>query len=318
MSSNKSCRRRCRPAFTLIELLVVIAIIAILIGLLLPAVQKVREAAARVQCQNNLKQIMLAVHNYAGTYNSNLPSFDDWIGDPPHWGHWGIGIWGTLHFWLLPFMEQNNLYQIKGMQPGGAAAPWTYYNATLTPGGSQTIGSTPIKSYVCPSDPVAPPGEVAYSYTYDVNYGVTNYAGNAGIFGTNSANVVRPWYWNTTAGYTIGNIPDGTSNTVGFAEKYSLLNGYCVDTNAPPTSPYCHGSFWMHPAINTATDTPAFNYEGNGITLGNGTAGLTWNWQLYVTSSNNLVVTLSAFRPKRLCGNLLGRSHHHGEHHGRS
>jgi prepilin-type processing-associated H-X9-DG protein len=153
-----------------------------------------------------------------------------------------------------------------------------------------------IKSYVCPSDPTYPPNGIGYSYAYNFNFAVTNYAGNAGIFGTNSKNVVRHWYWNTTAGYSIANIPDGNSNTVGFTEKYSQLSG---DPNYGGTPPgvATHGSYWYHPAINSATDTPAFNYEGNGITLGSGqvytgqgygTAG-GWNWKYYVSNSNNFI-----------------------------
>src|SRR4051812_4921287 len=92
--------------FTLIELLVVIAIIAILIGLLVPAVQKVREAAARSQCSNNLKQLGLAVHNYAGTYNQKLPPMNTATNSTP------VGVTnGSLHYTILPFIEQDNLYR---------------------------------------------------------------------------------------------------------------------------------------------------------------------------------------------------------------
>jgi prepilin-type processing-associated H-X9-DG protein len=184
-------------------------------------------------------------------------------------------MWGTLQLWLLPLLVQYNLYQTGS----GGGYGWTYYHTTVM--GSQTIATTVIRPYMCPSDPTTPPNGVGFSYAYNSNFAVTNYAGNAGIFGTQSVGKISSWYINTIAGYTISNIPDGTSNTVGFGEKYSQLNGapiYGTPSGAD------HGSYWAHPAINSVTDTPVFNFEGKGVTLGKG-----WTWQHYVTNSNNFI-----------------------------
>src|SRR5262245_7998866 len=135
----KQTRRR---AFTLIELLVVIAIIAILIGLLLPAIQKVREAAARMKCANNLKQIGLAAQSYHDS-NGHLP---------PGVGYYPIamnGVFGTSFFHLLPYVEQDNLYRSAlgpvAFPPAGTIA--VYYP------GNNGVYSQPVRVFLCPSDP---------------------------------------------------------------------------------------------------------------------------------------------------------------------
>src|SRR5437868_4791936 len=132
-------RRSRRPGFTLIELLVVIAIIAILIGLLLPAVQKVRQAAARMSCSNNLKQLGLAVQNYASTYDSKLPPLTSSTGAPQYGNYQGC-----ILISLLPYIEQQSLYQIAIANPGDTWDP-------AVPSGG-VVRTQTVKTYQCPSD----------------------------------------------------------------------------------------------------------------------------------------------------------------------
>jgi prepilin-type N-terminal cleavage/methylation domain-containing protein/prepilin-type processing-associated H-X9-DG protein len=214
-----------KPGFTLIELLVVIAIIAILIGLLLPAVQKVREAAARMSCQNNMKQIGVALHNYHSSYGNFPP------GSNPQ-GFTAVAL-------LLPYIEQGNLYNMVNFTaPGGADDP---SNAAAT--------ATTIKMLLCPSDVVNAQNFGLAGNNYFANYGTNvNFFGNAGV--ANGAFALRD-----SPGIGVLGISDGTSNTAAFSElkkgdfnnaAYSpadWLNGSSLGSPTTPDQAYalCQG-----------------------------------------------------------------------------
>jgi len=188
-----------RRGFTLIELLVVIAIIAILIGLLLPAVQKVREAAARTQCSNQLKQLSLAVHNFAGTYSSKLPNVCDY--------HVNTVGWTCVLGDILPYIEQDNVYK----RAYGSGGVWGNGNHTVV-----------IKTYLCPADSSSGQG-ITTTGAWANGGAVGNYAPNWLIFGPAVGNTPQTGAWAggvEFARYNIGNIPDGTSNVAMFLERF--------------------------------------------------------------------------------------------------
>jgi prepilin-type N-terminal cleavage/methylation domain-containing protein len=208
-----------RKGFTLLELLVVIAIIGVLMGLLLPAVQKVREAGYRTQCANNMHQFGLALHMCQNTYGilppaqGRFPTIDS------------SGQMGPVFFHLLPFLEQDNLYQSSWTTQAWPGA-WASAPCDFIPPGYYcgTIGQTRAPSVlVCPADPTPVNGGLsACTYPQYGYWTACSYAVNWQVFGNNGT--VAPMAWQH---YTDMNrhIADGLSNTILIAEKYTTARG---------------------------------------------------------------------------------------------
>jgi prepilin-type N-terminal cleavage/methylation domain-containing protein len=230
--------RRVR-AFTLVELLVVIAIIAILIGMLLPAVQKVREAAARSQCMNNVKQMSLATVNAADTNQQILPLGRGWYpnttGPSP-----GNGYFGALGH-ILPFIEQQNVYNQAVVLPTdsyGIPGGNTYqmWSAAFWSSGTTNVGMADaiVKSYRCPSDPSI--STIDQSGQGGMDTTCTSYGFNAQV-------LVDEWNNGAINAPNIplsfpGGIPDGTSNTCFYTEHYARCIG---NPSAGTMTPYPTG-----------------------------------------------------------------------------
>jgi prepilin-type N-terminal cleavage/methylation domain-containing protein len=194
-------------AFTLIELLVVIAIIAILIALLVPAVQKVREAAARTQCQNNMKQLSLATHAFNDS-NKNLPPTFGQNSDP--------NKFYSFFYYILPYVEQTALFNQAGTN-------------------SSNVRTIVIPVYNCPSDPTQTDGMWN-------GWACASYAPNCGVF-LPRVNAAGNAWQGTAKGNLVTAMPDGTSNTVIFAERYR----YCGPSWGGHTDPTWSAQPWSTP-----------------------------------------------------------------------
>jgi prepilin-type N-terminal cleavage/methylation domain-containing protein len=273
MHRTRPWRETARRGFTLIELLVVIAIIAILVGLLLPAVQKVREAAARVKCANNLHQMALACHNANDTYHRLPPMASTFAG----------AYYAPLFFHLLPFVEQQNTWnsaawldptaQVGQANPNQAAVInigiiWPTWDS-VTVGGATWLRKTKIDVYRCPSDP-------SLGMCLDWCDGDSSYAGNFQVFGGGGNANTPPSVSNATTVWDGGaRIPatftDGTSNTILFAEKYSRCDGGSLG-----------GTWWMRGILHGSKSLGGSDdsYPGDGLSAvfggGVGIDGTLW------------------------------------------
>jgi prepilin-type N-terminal cleavage/methylation domain-containing protein len=285
-----------RSAFTLVELLVVIAIVAVLIGLLLPAVQKVREAANHVWCSNNLKQIGLAAHS-ANTTHGKFPCALGWY---PGQG----GGFGGYFFHLLPYIEQESVYRNS-------------YNAgSYFIGNNQTFSQT-IRTYLCPSDPTVPAGGRVVDGLGN-SWGVNSYALNLQLHLSGSRIVPEKTP-------RIGaDFPDGTSSTILFTEKHAqcsnynypvggnlwgnylsdpsvmlaYISGYAAPLNGYSTGPTCKFQTQPRPFNGSCDPTLASSPHPGGIHvclidgsvrhLSSSVSTLTW-WYLTTTQGGEVI-----------------------------
>jgi prepilin-type N-terminal cleavage/methylation domain-containing protein/prepilin-type processing-associated H-X9-DG protein len=217
------------PGFTLVELLVVVAIVAVLIGLLLPAVQRVRDAAARAQCGNNLKQLALAAHDYAAAHDGHFPPLVTLQ-----------GYHASFFFELLPHLEQDALYR-AGTQMSDRP-PYTFWGPA--PGG-HIFDAAVVKSFLCPADPATGAGaRLANGWVG------ASYAASYPLLGTVRAR--GPARKVALVGrYRAGDIPDGSSHTVLLAEKLA-------DARATGG-----GTAWAYPYVSGYW--PVFGYFSDAV-----------------------------------------------------
>jgi len=269
----------CQRGFTLIELLVVIAIIAILIGLLLPAVQKVRDAANRMTCQNNLKQIGLGLHAYDESHG-RLPAGNQ------GWAPYAAITDTAGTCWaieILPYIERGDLYQkYDHNQPIQAVG------LVPVPGGNQMVREAYVKTYSCPLDPnenllVDPetgPGTgvrfrtgsyrgMSGSSTFSGWYDLVVQSGNNGTYGMTKdmkgpLHVDRSSLTELFAPETVSRMPDGTSTTILAGERYnrkdSLVNP-TITPHRPTLWAYTYGSYNTSSGYANAAVLDGFNYD---------------------------------------------------------
>lgn len=236
--------RRPRPGFTLIELLVVIAIIAVLIALLLPAVQQAREAARRTQCMNNVKQIMLAFHNYHDNFNG-FPNRASVTGTALTSGHgWGLT--------LLPYLEQTALYN-----------SWNFNKSFFDPE-NQPITMTPVRSYLCPTAPGSPRVMPVSLNTTQTSTGL---AGDYVVFHqiSTTGTGATCTQCNTAAPKTVGAITpiaaitDGTSNTIMMSEQAGRPDYYIGRVKQSSQTGMTNPMFWGCWAAYQSVTAQGFN-----------------------------------------------------------